>query len=288
MASVPKQLGGLDSHAEAHARMLVDPCNSLLEESVYPGDRGYVNRFQATNSYGVGATSTGFIAVIKPGNACSTNTDLAPGTVSVGLAYNLAAYPGAPFISSNASKTRAVSFCISIRPNAAPNTATGTIYFGIVNAAALPNGLALSPNNAIALCSDSVSASQALLNPLEVKWSPGGFDERYSSNTISDDDSDRNVLLVVATGLPVASGVNYRMVSIIEWSPQSTLGITNDATSVNRSRNTVQDVTRVLKQKDPAWWWSLGTKVAGAVSATAKGYISGGAVGAIGGLVGFM
>lgn len=280
---------GLDSVGYSHARMLFDPCGAPLEESAYPGDRGYVNRFQTTAQYGTGAGATCWVVVIKPGNICSTNFDTALASTPITLAFSKAAYPGAPFLTTNATKARAVSACIAVCPNATPNNCTGTIYFGIVNAQAVANGGTTTPQALIDLCSERVSAAQALMNPLEVKWSPGGFDDRYSPNSgIADDDSDRNCIVVVGTGFPAASGVSYRMVSIVEWAPYASLGITNDATTVGRSRNNITDVARALKQKDSNWWWSLGKKVFGVAKGAVAGYYSGGAIGALGGAVKFM
>lgn len=279
----------LDSHAIGHAHMLTDPCDSQLCESVYPGDRGYVNRFVANASYGTGVGATSWCAVIKPGNVCSTNFDNVGSAVSNTLAFSKAAYPGAVFLAGSSSKVRAVSFCITLRPIASANNATGTIYFGIVNAQTLTNGTAVTNDILAQYCTNSVSAAQALLNPLEVNWCPGGFDDRYSATaSLSDDDSDRNVLVVVGTGFPAASGVQYRMTAITEWSPAGTQGIIADATSTSSSRNTIQQVTRALKQKDPNWWWSLGRRTLKLGKAVVGGYAAGGAVGALGAAVKFL
>jgi len=290
-AAIPKQPApGLDRFGAAHARMLYDPCGAPLEESVYPGDRGYVNRFQANASYGVGAGATAWFTVIKPGNACSTNFDfLASSSTGSNLAFSSAAFPGASFLSVNASKTRCISFCIALAPNAAPNTCTGTIHFGLVNASTLVNGAPFNPDQLIQLTTERVSAASALMAPLEVKWSPGGFDDRYATQgALSDDDSDRNCLVVVGTGFPAASGVSYRMVTVLEWSPKGNLGITNDASSVGRSRNTLAEVTRALKQRDSSWWWSLGKKTIGVAKGAAAGYMAGGTIGALGGAIKFL
>jgi hypothetical protein len=279
--SVPRGLA-IDSYAANHANMLMDPCNSILEESVYNGDRGFVNRFQAQASYGTTASTTAWWAIYKPGNQCSTNADVATATTASTLSFQPAAYPGETFMTPNASKQRAVACCITVRPNSAPNNATGTIFFGVVSASAVLNGASVTAAQLINLCSDSVSASQALMAPLEVRWSPGGLDERYNTTgTVSDDDTDRNALIVVGTGFPAASGVNYRVVSITEWTPIRTFGVVQDATATKRSRSNITDVVRVLKERDPSWWWSIGKKATNIVGKVAGGYFSGGAIGAL-------
>lgn len=279
---------GLDSYGAAHAKMLYDPCSSILQESVYPGDRGYVNRFNATSTYGGSALATGFLALWKPGNACSSNFDFASTATAFTIAYQRPSYPGATFIAANCSKTRAIAFCIALAPNTSPNLSTGTIHFGMVNASAVPNAGIVSADTLVQLCTERVSAAQALLAPLEIKWSPGGFDDRYSGNVVTDDDSDRNVLVVVATGLPPATGVTYRCTAIMEWSPGVNLGISNDATSVGRSTNNIADVTRVLKQKDNNWWWALGNKTLGLAESAVRGFAKGGALGALSGAISYL
>lgn len=278
----------LDQWGVGHAKMLYDPCDSLLEESVYPGDRGYVNRFQAVGTYGTGAGATSWITVIKPGNVCSTNFDNVGSAVNNTLAFSKAAYPGATFYAGTTSKVRAVSFCISVRPIASANNATGTIYFGVVNAQTFKNGTVLTNDTAASFLTNSVSSAQALMNPLEIKWSPGGFDDRYADTpNLGDDDNDRNVLIVVGTGFPAASGVQYRMTAITEWAPAGTFGIIQDATATGRSRNDIHAVTKALKNKDPNWWWSLGRKTLGLTKAVVGGYAAGGAIGALGSAVKF-
>lgn len=277
---------GLDQHAIAHARMLDDPCDSMLEESVYPGDRGYVQRFVANASYGAGAGATAWFAVWKPGNIVSTNFDSVTSGVTNALSFQKASWPGAAFLAGNTSKTRAVSFCMTFRPVASANNATGTIHFGVVNAQTFINGGSLSPDIIASYCTNSVSAAQALINPLEVKWCPGGFDDRYCATTsLSDDDSDRNVLIVCGIGFPPATGVQYRATAIVEWAPTGSSGVMQDATSVGKSHNTIHDVTRALKQKNANWWWQLGKSSMNLTSKVIGGYAAGGAVGALGAAV---
>lgn len=284
--SIPKSLPGLDTGAVQHAKMLYDPCDSMLEESVYPGDRGYVQRFVGGGVYGAGATANCWFAVIKPGNQCSTNFDNNNPSLGSPLAFSRAAYPGGAFLTANTSKARAVAFCITVRPIASANNATGTIHFGITSAENFRNGNTISPDIVSSYCTNSVSAAQALINPLEIKWCPGGFDDRYApNNAISDDDSDRNVLIICGIGFPVASGVQYRMTGITEWAPSGLSGIVQDATSVGKSRNTTADVVRALKQKDPNWWWQLGGKTLKFGRSVIGGYAAGGAIGALGAAV---
>lgn len=279
----------VDGPGLAHAAMLADPCGSNLVPTVYPGDRGYVNRFIANSNVAVSAGDTATVLVWKPGNQVVHFSAGPLSNTATTIAFGSANYPGASFYTTNAAKIRAAAFCVNVRPSAAPNTCTGTIYFGIVNAAAVPNGLSTSADALIPLLNESVSCSQALMAPLEVKWSPGSFDDRYNSRgVISDDDSDRNLLVIVAVGLPAASGLQIRTTSISEWSPVANLGVTNDATSVKPSKCDKDCILRHLKAKDQKWWWSLGSKALKFGKAVGSGYYTGGVVGAMGAAVRFM
>lgn len=280
---------GLDGYGLAAARMYADPCGADLVPTVYSGDRGYINRFVANASVAITAGDTSLILLIKPGNQTAFfRADTAPTTPGA-IGYDNSIFPGRSFYTSNASKARCAGYCINVRPNSAPNNATGTIYFGNINASAVPNLASITASGLIPLLSESVSCSQALMQPLEVKWSPGGFDDRYNTiGTITDDDSDRNVLCIVVLGLPAASGMQIRQTVITEWSPANALTVTNDATAVKPSVCDKDCILRHLKRKDSAWWWKLGHKVLDVGKSVGMGYYTGGAVGALGAAVRFM
>lgn len=272
----------LDAPALGHAAMLNDPCGATLVPSVYPGDIGYTNRFVANSTIGISAGQTCWLLAIKAGNqATSFSGDSVPSNPAT-LAYATGNFPGSAFLAGQASKVRTVAACVTIRPNSAPNTATGTIHFGIVSCAALPNAGVLSYEQAVLLCTESVSASQALMAPLEVKWVPGSFDDRYNTQgAITDDDSDRNVLVVVGIGFPPATGVQLRTTGICEWSPRATVGIGYDATNVKESVCDKECVLRYLKKRKADWWWNLGTSAYKVMSSAVSGYYSGGVIGAM-------
>lgn len=286
VTTITPQPDALDQYARAHAKMLWDPCGAELSESVYPGDRGYVNRFTNNQGLGVTATDTVFALIVKPGNQVQHASAAATLGATTTIAYGTGSFPGQAFLATNAAKARCISHCVTVRPNAAPSSGTGTIHYGIINASALPNGKSLSFNDIQGFCTESVSASQALMAPLEIKWSPGGFDDRYNGFTagapaISDDDSDRNVLVVLFSGYPAGSGALCKYTTIQEWAPNVALGVVCDATSVKKSVCDVQCVLRNLKRKDANWWWQLGTAAAKGASAIASGYYTGGPVGAM-------
>jgi len=272
----------LDAPAVAAAKMFLNPCGSELGPSVYPGDQGYMARFNSRFSGAFGAGETCNVTVFKPGNNLTYNVSTATGATPIVVAYVDTQAPGATFLNTNATKVRSTGACLIVQPIAAPNTATGVIYYGNVPASAVANGLNTTPDSLVNLCTQQVNVSQALMQPLEIKWSPGTFDDRYSPTTgiTGDDDSDRNVILVITTGLVAATGLNYRCTSIYEWAPVAGIGIPFDSTGVAPSKCNIQCILRNLKRKDANWWWSLGEKALNIGKKGVLGYYSGGPVGA--------
>lgn len=280
---------GLDPDAAKHAMMLYDPCSAQLAASVYTGDQGYVNRFASYFTIGTAAGETATVIVLKPANGVMYATGAANAASPLTIGYSVASVAGASFLGTNASKQRCVSACLAVRPIAAPNSATGTLYYGVVNAQSVALGTVTSANALIDLCTESVSYSQALMAPLEVKWAPGGFDDRYvAPATNSDDDSDRNVILLVGIGQVAATGLNIREICIQEWIPKVGLGITNNATDIKTSTCDIACVLRNLKRKDTDWWWSLGKSAFKVGKNITNGFFTGGVVGAMGAATKYM
>jgi len=290
--SVMAKNDDLDTGGLAAARMFYDPCGADLAPSAYPGDRGYVNRFVANFTVANTGGITSIASIWKPGNAVSSNISaLLPSDPQTITYAN--AMPGNVFLAANSSRQRCLGFCILVRPLCTPTTASGTIHFGNASAASLANGVSTSPDGLSSnVCSESVSVSQALMAPLEIKWSPGSFDDRYSptwqAGFTGDDDSDRNVLVLVAIGLPPGTGLQIRVTAIFEWSPRPSLGIVQDATSVKQTLCDKECIIRNLKRKDPNWWWGIGKKAFGVGKSLVQGYYTGGAIGAMGAAVKFI
>lgn len=269
----------LDEAAYKHLAMLYDPCGADLDESVYGGDKGYVNRFKTDFAIGGGAGTTSVALFFIPGSGLMGNIET--GTPGVGQVFTLtnSGVPGASFLTTNASKSRTVAACAVVAPIVSPNVATGQIHYGVVPASTVISGGNYSINGLLTMCTQRCAAANALINPLEVKWSPGGFDDRYSPISTNDDPSDRNAILIIGLGLPPQTGLTIRRVDITEWAPLQNTGITFDAAAHNRSTCDINCVIRNLRRKDPDWWWSLGRKALGGVRKLSSAYMTGGLVG---------
>lgn len=281
-AAVPVE-DRLDEHAAVAAGMLHDPCGAQLGQTVYPGDTGYISRFNQTFSLGNGAGETAFAIIFKPGNNVMQSVGVATDLTAFNVTFVDTLAPGAGFLNSVASKARCAGACVDLRPLSSPNNATGILRFGVIPASTLVQGDPVTVATINRALTESIVASQALMQPFTVKWSPGTFDDRYSPVTgiTSDDDSDRNLIVITGTGFPAATGANATVTAIYEWTPNSnTNGAVIDSTNVKSSKCDLACVLRNLKRKDALWWWSLGKKALAGSGRVLMGYYAGGVVGA--------
>lgn len=265
----------LDSYGLAALKMYDDPCGATLSETIYEGDQGFVNRFVSNFSFITGGGQTSGLCIVRPSIGVASLSAAATATDSQTVTYGDSVMPGAAFLNNNAGKIRCAGFCAIITPQSAPNTATGQIAVGVVPANVFAQASTYTADQVSSYLTEKASASQALVNPYQVKWCPGVMDDRYVSATgvTGDDDNDRNAIAIAITGLPPATGVNVRLVGIYEWSAVSNIGIAMDATATKRSRCNLACVIRNLKRKSPTWWVELGKTVG-------RGYLDAGLSGA--------
>jgi len=271
----PSNGDDLDSYGIAAMKMFDDPCGATISESVYEGDSGYLNRFVANFTVAAGAGETAGILVIRPGVGVACNVSAVAASTGLSISFVDTQMPGAGFLNTNSTKFRCAGFCAIVTPTASPNNATGTIGCGNLPCSSLPQGGAITAEQVLFNVNEKVSASQALIAPLQVKWQPGLFDDKYcpATGVTTDDDTDRNALVLAFTGFPAGSGVQVRLVGIYEWTPFPTIGISIDSTAIKRSRCNLACVLRNLKRKSPTWWLELG-------KAVGRGYIEAGISGA--------
>jgi len=270
----------LDAKAAAAANMLMDPCNAALSEACYRGDGGYRSRFVTNTTIGVTAGNTAAAIAFIPSN----NTVAVCSAASSGAATTWAVLsgPGSGFLSSTASAIRSLGACISASPVTSNLNVAGQVYTTICPVSSLQSnavaGSAVTIDNLLSLCNKYGKVT--IDAPMESKWIPGSSDEEYTTGTASlpSDVSDNNVILMCFVGFPGASGFVCRLTNIIEWKPQPFLGIVSESYLGNPSKNTIEHVKQALKAKDPNWWSNIGKGVYSVV----RGYMTGGAVGAIG------
>jgi hypothetical protein len=86
---------------------------------------------------------------------------------------------------------------------------------------------------------------------VEIKWLPNTYDMEW--NTPSGDTNlgltQRRSSLVSSTyGIPISTGMRYRMVAVVEWLPQSGQGTQANPLTHNISGNTFPQVLKFLEE----------------------------------------
>lgn len=269
---------GLDFKAAQAASMLLDPCNATLSEACYRGDSGYRNRFVFQSSYGAGTGQTAVAIVFVPGTNYIAFIAATSSTTPTNWIINNG--PGNTFLQANTGSIRSLGACVSTTPVAANLATSGQVYTSIVPVSALGN-ISVTGSTTVDALSQLCNryGKVSIDTPMETKFIPGALDEQYATpQTIPTDVSDCNAILQVFIGLPAATGVVCRFTNIIEWKPFANLGIVSESYMGNPSKNTIEHVKQALVKKNPNWWSNVGSMAYSVL----RGYVTGGAVGAIG------
>lgn len=268
------------------AALLNDPCAADVPSgAVYSGERGIVSRFALEASVALGAGETAGAICFHPNdNSVAIFSAALPTTTFAVSAGNFvqSGGPGSAFLSANAAKIRALAACITAMPNSSSLNATGDISVGNVTLSSL-YGAAVSVNQIFSLLT---VRSPVVRKNYEVKLVPGGFDDRYAKviaggnpSTTGTDDSDTSVVVIAFRGLPAASGLNYRLTTVLEWTPTLNVGLT--VTTVASPGVKHEAVTQALHKHHGGWWhnmWeSIGSDLGGVASQLATTVVTGGA-----------
>lgn len=248
----------LDSQAVAYRNLLLDPCNANFAHPVYAGGTGGILcRFTSTIPIGNSPGETGFIFHWTPG-AMSTGQDElvvtgfanpAAATVAIGLFGS----PGKDFLPVNATNFRCVSACATLTYVGSELNRSGSVWFGqtvgqLVNIGTAYLGVDLPKSLPKNIRTPDTS--------VDVIWRPGTDDEQYTTpqDSFADDPTnkdDRGSITVVATGLPVAVGMQIRMTAVYEYQPRYNTGMTVATNARSTSNNTLNQVLNTIP--DSAW-----------------------------------
>lgn len=269
-----KEVGpALDEHAMKAAEMLVDPCNASLSDACYRGDQGFKNRFTSSAPSFLTAGIVSGVYVFVPGtNLVYTAEYTAANTPTLLSQFG---GPGNVFLASNATGTRSLGACVSLSPLASNLATSGVIYTGVVPLSAINITVNQTPASLIPLCPNFGRLS--IDQPMECKFVPLSADESYVTPSTNFDTTDQSAILIVITGLPAGSGVNFRITNIIEWKAANSLGIASVSSAGNPSKNTIEHVKEFIRKRDPHWYTNVGKTAYNVL----RGYSRGGMVGAI-------
>lgn len=250
---------GVDSPAASFARMLDDPCNADVKTGVYPGEIGAVQRAVADFSTAGGAGNTcGYVMYWPSVNAADQGSTTA-GTVILSHNWTVASpfSPGHSLFQAVASKTRCLGACLQLSPASLSLTnIVGEVTVGCVSADMIPVG-------AGALTVDQIFNTLSLKSvlqrkPVEVKFTPGTFDNRYNSygTAATADTSDTNMLVIAWRGIPAGTAFSARITALLEYTAKSTSSIAASAAATSGGLNHLA-VTTALHKHKPSWFHNL-------------------------------
>lgn len=266
----------MDSMTEA---VLRDPCTGPIVH-IHPGESGSIGRF--TQDITVNTTA-GFTA----GYVCywpASNVYLSYGATTAAAAGTPGTFPGpgAGVLATVARKARANAACIQVLPSSVSMTnMTGEISTGMVTADTLTTLSSFSVDQVFQLFTrrDTLSKKQ-----FEQIWKPNISDQTYgSANTLNDGTfvintpDDSNMIVIAFRGFPAATGLSFRITTVLEYTPRPGLGIAATQTTTPVPYGNAISAAARLDAKNPQWVYQLG-HVVGALAGVAADAAGGWAV----------
>lgn len=248
----------LDSGGVAYAQLLRDPCNAKLT-GFYGGSSGFVQRFTSTFVVGTTAASTAGYLMVTPGSGgLIANQDVAGESTGIAApAQSAVSFPGKTFLDSSAKGIRVLAGCVKMYSYASEQTRSGFLFYGNISAAEAPVA-GSTPGAMETLVPNTVRTPN---DCLEVRWAPGTGDVDYSPalGTASANVGANQAILIGWSGQPAAVGFKVVLTFVVEWLPNLTSGVTENAMEPPKSLNTIEHVKYALFRSDPNWWHRAGT-----------------------------
>lgn len=255
-----KPNGGISADpAAAYARMLDDPCNAEMHTGVYPGEIGAVQRAVADFSTAGGAGNTcGFLMYYPAINGADQGTAPAGSTIiSHGWTVSSPYSPGHSLFQNVAAKSRCLGACLQLSPASLSLTnIVGEVAVGCVSADMVAQGPATVTVDQLF---NTLSLKSILQRkPVEVKFAPGCFDNKYTSyGTLATADlSDTNMLVIAWRGIPAGTQFSARITALLEYTAKSTSSIAASASATSGGINHLA-VTTALHKHKPSWFHNL-------------------------------
>lgn len=255
--------------------LLLDPCNGPLH-SPYAGPAGFVQRFSLDTARNTGAGSTAGFLIFAPSrevfNTGDSTSSNAAGTA--GLVNGL----GQSYLNTLAADVRTVAACVTIIPSAvSANNVTGEIGVAVMPYGKFNGVASFVPDNLIQLCPSRGIISK---RTYDVKWFAGTNDHEYGNQVTAggvipaagNAGSGDNCILVVWRGFPATTPLNFRLTSVLEWTPTLGLGVTTPAQA--KAPEDHQAQAAALSDVHSSWWSGVASGVGGAASEFVQGVAS--------------
>lgn len=217
---------------------------------------------------------------------------------TTGITLQPIGVPGAAFL-VNYSTARAVSACVQVMYPGAELNRSGIVGMGLVPGGQLTNiiqttyGGAGGSSTVGQIRSSCQIVERTPSTMMEIRLRPGDQETRPTDiAALSQDQTEfpeaangKNGFIIVAAGLPEATGIRIRCVCTYELTPLSNQGMVSGV-ETTRSVNTEKDVVQALDAANEKWWHSTPAAIAyhtlGAAATAATAYYSGGNPEAVG------
>jgi hypothetical protein len=228
--AVPRGLG-LTADERTYAALVADPCRGPLVSGPFgDGSGGFVTRFEKDFLLDATATSVASALVFVPGepNTYFTTTPITDPAASITWANNTNLAPGSSYLLTSSTQFRCIAACLQVYwPGSELNRQ------GIVSVAQLPADIVQD-----GVCSvDEIRSASPYVERMpegcvEIKWRPTEYDTMWGQVQVESESAGsgaftgkKSALVASIAGLPVSTGVRYRIVAVYEWKPRTSAGL---------------------------------------------------------------
>lgn len=243
---------GLDKAASDYARLLIDPCNGPLNSAPFgDGQGGIVARYETDVVLNSSATDVGSYLVFVPGlmgyytasaPLTSDGASIAPGTLQAGPGYT------SLITNQNVGAFRTIAACLQVYYPGSEQNRAGILGIGQTNAG---NVLAPASISTGLIRTGAQFVERTPKDFVEIKWKPNVYDMEWTPASLDGGNVAltyrRSALISSTTGIPISTGMRYRMVLVVEYLPGSSQGQPFGPPRAPATRNSFQDVMFYLE-----------------------------------------
>nr|UJQ92828.1 MAG: hypothetical protein [Narnaviridae sp.] len=250
------------SDLDTIARHISDPCNSDLNESGLPGQKGIISRFVMEQNIELTAGATASLTYLP---ATSTySLDAVVGSSSVYTPNVLVVGgPGTTFLGGSspiAASYRPLGACVEVF-NYTPTVSRGGMWAILHTPANTINNVPTTTDNQFACANERGTFGDG--SPVQALWRPGYLDDTYGIwddlRGESTDLTDRNSVTVALLAGASDQSIRVRMTLVCEWVPRvanTANGIVTPLVGSSTHNIKSSQVVAVLDHYRPNWWSS--------------------------------
>jgi hypothetical protein len=245
---------GLDMLASKYAELLADPCSGPLVSGPFgDGTGGLIARYEQDIVLDSQATAIGSAIVFCPSALTYSFSNVVPLSADTTLFFpyvvgNTANHSGLTSLAAQGGTFRVLSACLQVYYPGSEVSRAGIMGIGQApfGSFAGPTGVSTSSMRTLANYVERTPEAYS-----EIVWRPSEFDLQWTqSNNIdapgSSNELRRSTLFSSTTGLPVSTGMRYRMVAVVEFVPSAGFGQTS-IVHQPASNNTLTHVLNTLE-----------------------------------------